>query len=77
MYRQIIVPKSNSFLLNLPTNFIGRQIEVIAFLVEENQIIEEQSKDIKYSLENALKFFKKNAVDFSKIEKWKREDLYE
>jgi len=77
MYRQIIIPKSNSFLLNLPADFIGRQVEVIAFPVEENQIIEEQSNVDKYSWENALKFFKKNAVDFSKIEKWKREDLYE
>jgi len=77
MYRQIIVPKSNNYLLNLPTDFIGRQVEVIAFPVEENQISEEQSNSNKYSWENALKFFKKNAVDFSKIKKWKREDLYE
>lgn len=77
MYRQIIIPKSNSFLLNLPADFIGRQVEVIAFPVEENQILEEQSNGDKYSWENALKFFRKHSVDFSKIAKWKREDLYE
>ncbi|MBI5220096.1 MAG: hypothetical protein HY958_14305 [Bacteroidia bacterium] len=77
MYRQIIIPESNTFLLNLPADFIGRQVEVIAFPVEENQTLEEQSNGDKYSWDKALKFFKKNAVDFSKIEKWKREDLYE
>ena len=77
MYRQIRIPHSNSFLLNLPSEFAGQQVEVIAFPVGENTSIEEQSQNVKYSWTLAQKFFMKNAVDFGKIEKWTREDLYE
>ena len=72
MYRQIIISESNSFLLNLPANFIGRQVEIIAF-----PVVARKKAGDKYSLENALKFFKKHAVDFSGVAKWKCEDLYE
>ncbi|MBI4648874.1 MAG: hypothetical protein HY738_20370 [Bacteroidia bacterium] len=77
MYRQVFIPNDTSLLLQIPAYFIGKKVEVIAFPVEENQIVEEQSNGDKYSWENALKFFRKNSVDFSKIKKWKREDLYE
>ncbi|NCO54949.1 MAG: hypothetical protein COS14_08290 [Bacteroidetes bacterium CG02_land_8_20_14_3_00_31_25] len=72
MYRQIIIPDSKSYLLNLPANFIGRQVEIIAFPVEDKK-----KADDKYSVEKALKFFKKYAIDFGRVVKWKREDLYE
>lgn len=72
MYRQIVIPKNRQLLLQLPAEFVGKQVEVIAFPVNDSKKTED-----KYSLENALKFFRKHSIDFSKIKKWKREDLYE
>ena len=74
MYRQIVVPQNTQLLLQLPQEFVGKQVEVIAFTMNETT---ENSPVKKRTWEEAKEFFKKHAVDFSKIEKWKREDLYE
>jgi len=71
MYRQIIVPESYSFLLNLPASFIGRQVEVIAF-----PVIEKRKTENKYSWKNALKFFEKNRISL-KDYKFNREEANE
>jgi len=34
MFRQIIIPENNSYMLDLPTDFIGKKLDVIAFTVE-------------------------------------------
>lgn len=45
MYRQIIIPDKNIYPLHLPDEFIGRQVEVIAFTVnEESSSAQSQSK---------------------------------
>jgi hypothetical protein len=78
MIRQIIVPTENTFLLHLPDSLIGKKVEVIAF--SSDDIATEKTVfniHKKRSLEEALAFYKKNAVDFTKIEKWTRDDLYE
>lgn len=72
MYRQIVIPQNTQLLIQLPAEFVGKQVEVIAFSIDESKQTEGN-----YSWENALKFFRKHSVDFSKIKKWKREDLYE
>ena len=78
MIREIIVPTQNTYLLHLPDNLVGKNVEVIAFSSDD---ISTESAPInkadKRTVEQALAFYKKNAVDFSKIEKWNREDLYE
>ena len=71
--RQIIIPTKNTFVLHLPDQFIGKKVEVIVFSTEE--MVPGNSR--KIAIENARAFYQTNAVDFSKIEKWKREDLYE
>ena len=76
MFRQFVTPKNTQLTLQIPDEFVGHRVEIIAF-IDDNQTLEEGSNAKTYSFENALEFFKKNAVDFSKIEKWKREDLYE
>jgi len=35
MIRTIITAKDNNLTLNLPDNFLGKQIEVIVFVIEE------------------------------------------
>ena len=75
MYRQIVTPKNTHLLLQIPKEFVGQEVEVIAFTT--NDIEEKQNNTSKRTYNDAVKFFRKNAVDFSKIKKWKREDLYE
>ncbi|NCO56508.1 MAG: hypothetical protein GW876_14070 [Bacteroidetes bacterium] len=36
MYRQIIIPENTQLLLQLPKEFVGRQVEIIAFEIEDN-----------------------------------------
>lgn len=75
MYRQIITPKNTKFTLQLPAEFVGKTVEIIAFTLLDTS---NQSADTrKKTHQEAIAFFKKNAIDFNKIEKWSREDLYE
>lgn len=42
LIREIIVPTGNSYTLNLPDQMIGKQVEVIAFEIE-NKILDEKA----------------------------------
>jgi len=78
MLRQIIVPAQNAVVLHLPDKLLGKKVEIIAFSDED--IAEENNAGAgvkKKTAGEAIAFFKANAIDFSKIEKWTREDLYE
>lgn len=74
MFRQIITPKNTELMLQLPAEFVGKEVEVIAFTTDD---VTRQSSVVKKTYQQAIEFFKKHSVDFSKIAKWKREDLYE
>ncbi len=71
MYRQIITPKNTKLLLQLPAEFVGRLVEVIAFPVDERK----KTKD-KYSWKNALKFFEANRISLKNY-KFNREEANE
>jgi hypothetical protein len=82
MFRTIITPKQTTLTIELPDQMVGKSVEVIAFEIEDNGEKIEGPKDSatgkrKRTFEEAVKFWDENAVDFSKFEKWKREDLYE
>ena len=73
IHRAIINPQTPADLVvHLPERFLNTEIEIIAFSVEQ-----EPAKESKRTYEQAVKFYRDNAIDFSKIKKWKREDLYE
>ncbi len=74
MIRQIVVPTQNNYTLELPDEMIGKKVEVIAFELETGIT---EPIDRKRTFAEALVFFRQNAIDFSTINKWKREDLYE
>jgi hypothetical protein len=78
MIRQIIVPTKNTFLLHLPDDLVGKEVEVIAFstndVTPDNESV---ATTATRTLKDAAAFYKKHSVDFTKIEKWSREDLYE
>ena len=77
MLRQIIVPTKNTYMLLIPDDLIGKKVEVIAFSAEDVNAEKALLHKQKRTFEEALAFYNKNSVDFSKIEKWTREDLYE
>jgi hypothetical protein len=55
-----------------PEQFLNTETEIIAISVDE-----QPNEGDKRTYEEAVKFYRDNAADFSKLEKWKREDLYE
>jgi len=70
MLRTIVTPTESKLIIDLPSEMVGKSIEVIAFEIEP-------SREKKRTYEDAVKFYKKNSIDFSKLEKWNRENLYE
>ncbi len=56
MYREIITPKMTTFTLELPINFVGKKVEIIAFEINENN----KSKS-KISFKEKLKNFSFNS----------------
>ena len=58
MYREIIIPTDTHQVIELPEEFIGKEVEIIAFPVENKECI-------KYVFEDALKFWKKNRIDMT------------
>ncbi len=78
MIREIIVPTQNTYVLHLPDNLIGKNVEVIAFSNEDISGGEAATNMAgKRTAEQAIAFYLKNAVDFENIKKWNREDLYD
>ena len=77
MVREIIVPTENIYQLKLPDEMIGKEIEVIAFNLSDKYSASNDKEVKTKEYQDAIAFFKKNAVDFSKLQKWSREDLYE
>lgn len=79
MIRQIIVPTSNSYVLNLPDELVGKEVEVLAFELQKEYAGKTNEKliDREGLVDNAIRFFKSVSVDTSHVEKYSREDLYE
>lgn len=58
MYREIIIPTDTHQVIELPEEFIGREVEIIAFPVETKTIN-------KHHIEDAFKFWKENSIDMT------------
>lgn len=58
MYREIITPTNTQQTIEFPEEFVGKQIEVIAFPIEEKDDNQEQKED-------AFKFWKKHSINMS------------
>ena len=76
MYRQIITPRSTQFLLQLPAEYIGKMVEVIAFTVKE------EKKEKKHSLSKTKNkeiedFYHSINVKVRKGFKFNREESHE
>ena len=60
MIRQIITSENNQLLLQIPNEYVGKAIEVIAFRIDQ-----ENDKNTEYSWESALAFFASHKVSIS------------
>ncbi|MBI2966930.1 MAG: hypothetical protein HYY40_03840 [Bacteroidetes bacterium] len=60
MYRQIIIPENTQLLLQIPEEFVGKQVEVIAFTIKDAESLKKEGDP--YSLEKALEFFKAHPI---------------
>jgi len=76
MYRQIIIPESNRYLLDLPTDFIGKKVEVIAFTVE-NEAKSKRSGNAKEQFGKLLLLVQQSPVVLPKGYAFNRNELYE
>jgi hypothetical protein len=72
LIREIITPTSNSYVLNLPDEMIGKQVEVIAFEIESKEVSDKEAKmkrldeslfDLKVDLAN-FKFDRDEANNY-------------
>lgn len=73
IHRTTIHPKTkDDLVIHLPARFLDTEIEVIAFPVDK-----QPDQKGQRTFDEAVKFWDAHPVDFSKVEKWKREDLYE
>lgn len=48
MIRTIVIAEGNNLTLSLPDNFLGKQIEVIAFVIEE--AIQKSKKKVSFTV---------------------------
>ena len=69
MYRQIVTPESTRLILQIPEEFVGHRVEVIAFTTEP-------FAGKKYSLEENREFYKRFSFDHAQI-KFNRDELNE
>lgn len=74
MYRQIITPENTNFILHLPAEFVGKEVEVIAFPLGELQDTSARSRQT--AMEEAEKFYRSINIDMSKF-KFDREKAHE
>ena len=78
LIREIIVPTSNTYMLNLPDKLIGKKVEVIAFEIEEkpasnreenirkfNESLANLNMNREQKLSKIQEIFKDSLVDLS------------
>lgn len=63
LVREIIVPTGNSYLLNLPDEMIGKQVEVIAFEIQKP--IESEMRKGESKISEIREIFRNDLIDLS------------
>lgn len=58
MYREIIIPTNTKQTIEFPKEFVGKQVEIIAFPIDEKETSQTKT-------EKAFKFWKKHSIDMS------------
>jgi hypothetical protein len=69
MVRQIIIPTSNTYILNLPDELLGKEVEVLAFELQKEGVLVDFKTDellIPKTISKASDIFNDCMVDLSK-----------
>ncbi|MBC7922753.1 MAG: hypothetical protein H7Z75_16865 [Ferruginibacter sp.] len=69
MYREILIPTDTKLTIELPSEWVGKPIEVLAFAIELNQPEMAQSPE-------AFEFWKQHSIDLSGF-RFNRDDANE
>lgn len=69
MIREIVVPTNTKQTIEFPEEFIGKQVEIIAFTIEEKTIGEPET-------EKAFDFWKSHSIDMGNF-KFNRDEANE
>ncbi|TAL60360.1 MAG: hypothetical protein EPN85_07395 [Bacteroidetes bacterium] len=81
MFRQIVTPQDTKLILQLPAEFVGRFVEIIAFPVDAVESDNRKLGNERHSQQERLlrlrKFISKNPVILPVGYKFNRDDLYE
>lgn len=72
MYRQIITPNQTQFTVNFPPEFVGKEVELIAFTLKEAESVPDRAQLVK----DALDFWNNHRVDMSNF-KFDRDEANE
>ncbi len=60
MIREVIKPQYTNFTINIPTNYVGREIEFIMFPLDEKEIVQDMKKKNKKSLRGVFNKYADN-----------------
>ena len=66
MIRKIIIPLQETYILQLPTDFIGKKIEVLVFELDTDKFLDEEEQQIKEKearIQYLRQVLEKNRVD--------------
>jgi hypothetical protein len=83
MIRQIIRPQRKQVVLDIPSEFVGNQVEIIAFQIEGGTLPEKavlkpvKKNSLKERHKHLMNFIKMHPIKLPKGYKFNREDLYE
>ncbi len=77
MFRQIVTPSNTQLTLQIPVEFVGHLVEVIAFTVEnqENTITGKPSLDQR--MNRLAAYINSNPINLPEDYKFNRDELYE
>ena len=76
MYRQIIVPTQTALTLQLPEEFIGHEVEVIAFTTDESSNSSGESGKRKFTMEENKEFYSQFSFTNEQL-KFNRDEINE
>ena len=74
MFRQIVTPTNTQLTLQLPDEFVGHQVEVIAFTVDQSIA---ETTSVKERNARLMQFISNNPIVLPEGYKFNRDELYE
>ena len=71
MLRTVIRPENRNISIKLPQNYVGKQVEVIAFTIDEDSVAETQAADTLFTHYASEKSLAKDWLTKQEDEVWR------